>query len=116
MKGPIRLPHEGVLQPISAEERSKIERAVKDMEEKQRVLERHQMEPVDINVDVHKGCGGTIMYASSFRVSCSSGEIRFGGDNPTEESVKCRCLKCGQLYDPDFLPYRTQVVEYRNRS
>lgn len=93
----------------------KMQEEVREMKRRQEVMERQKWEDVELPVDTHKNCGGTITYKSSFRITCSPLEFRVGGRNPTEEVMSCSCAQCGQSYDPLFQPYRDQLEAHRNR-
>lgn len=89
------------------------ERARKEQRE---ASEHRQTESVDIPVGVHEGCDGEIHYRSSFGYAGDIRNMRIGGQNPLEEARKCRCTKCGTLFDPDFALYRDQLLAHRNRE
>lgn len=81
-----------------------------------------------LNVGVHEGCGGLIIYESQFvedtkpmrpadlyrELGCTCRKpIPIMGPHPKVEKVKCSCRKCRLKFNPYFSLYRDQVLLFR---
>lgn len=78
------------------------------------------IEPVEIEVGVHKACGGAIWYQSMFADVASMSELVDARHRPRYEEVVCNawCKGCGSaIVDPDMLrQFAERVAAYRNRQ
>lgn len=101
-------------QPIPGTIEEKFAKAQKEARDLERQIEKQKTGPISLTVGTHTGCGGEVVYVSSFGYAGSMSDFRIGGKNPKTESMKCSCKGCGALFDPLFEPYRTQVEKYRN--
>lgn len=82
---------------VSSLQAARIKRALQIAATRRDEDGRQKREGIHVAVGKHDGCGGTI----------------FGTQESVREETKCTCDKCGQLFNPDFPPYRKQIDDYR---